>query len=123
LAGPGSVRGCRRARRTIAGEADGWAKYAGANDTLWAEKRRQAWMEDELGLFVLCWTCSEPRWAADDVADRWFRLADRRRLEPWRPPDGLRVVEGAAAKTRVSHRGIGEVVAQTVLQTQRGPSN
>ena len=77
----------------IAGEADGRGKYADAGDTLWAEKRRQEWMEDQLGLLVLRWTWSELRWAADEVADRWFRLADRRLIEPWRPPDGLTVDE------------------------------
>jgi hypothetical protein len=74
----------------IVGEADGRGKYDEPDQTtLWAEKRRQEWMETELGLLVLRWTTPEVRWTPHELAHRWFRLAERRRAEPWSPPTGL----------------------------------
>lgn len=74
----------------IVGEADGRGKYEKPDGyTLWAEKHRQEWMENELGLFVLRWTTPEVRWTPDALAQRWFRLAERRLTEPWSPPPGL----------------------------------
>ncbi len=86
----------------IAGEADGRLKYdetleppavpAQASGALYAEKRRQEWLETVAGLHVVRWSDAEVRHDADGLMDRWRRRAQQRRREPWRPPPGLVVL-------------------------------
>ncbi|MEO8107274.1 MAG: hypothetical protein ABI720_08135 [Actinomycetes bacterium] len=80
----------------VAGEADGEGKYGkrpGEEETLWAEKLRQEWFEEELGLYVVRYVDREIRLAPQRVADRLQRKVDRRRRDPWEPPPGLEVFQ------------------------------
>jgi hypothetical protein len=79
----------------IAAEADGRGKYDDDPDALWREKRRQEWMESELGLLVLRFNYAEVRTDPAGLASRWFRLAERRATEQWVWPAGLYVKERA----------------------------
>jgi hypothetical protein len=66
-------------------EVDGRGKYD-RPDVLWQEKRRQDWMESELGLIVLRMTHDEIVGDPRDCARRW-RAAERRRINsPWQRP-------------------------------------
>ena len=80
----------------IAGEADGRGKYnlpTSSHDTLWAEKLRQEWFEDALGLSVVRYVEREVRLAPHAVAARWERRAAQRLSKPWMPPVGLEVFQ------------------------------
>ena len=80
----------------IAGEADGRGKYnlpISSHDTLWAEKLRQEWFEDALGLSVVRYVEREVRLAPHAVAARWERRAAQRLSKPWMPPVGLEVFQ------------------------------
>jgi hypothetical protein len=76
----------------IVGEADGRIKYEGelaVGDTLWQEKVRQEWLENEVGAFVVRWTGVEMRSRPLQVVRRWERAVARRRQLAWQPPDDL----------------------------------
>lgn len=80
----------------VAGEADGRGKYndpASTDDTLWAEKLRQEWFEQTLGLFVVRYVEREVRLATGDIVARWHRRAEQRLAQPWAPPPGLEVFQ------------------------------
>jgi hypothetical protein len=88
----------------IVAEADGQGKYdkdAHTAQPLWSERLRQAWLEDELGLFVVRYIDREIRWEPRKVVDRWRRHLVARERQPWQPPAGLEIfqrpVEGSAA--------------------------
>jgi hypothetical protein len=69
-------------------EVDGRGKYDKA-DSLWREKRRQEWMESDLGLIVLRMTHDEIAGDPRGCAQRW-RAAQRRRADaPWQRPRSL----------------------------------
>lgn len=62
----------------VVGEADGRIKYQGqlvTGRTLWKEKLRQEWLENEAGFKVVRWTYQELRFSAQSVVDRWRRAA------------------------------------------------
>lgn len=78
----------------IVGEADGKPKYDREGrqvEPLWAERLRQGWLEDELGLLVVRWIDAEVRLAPEGLARRWRRLEGRRGGQLWVPPAGLEI--------------------------------
>lgn len=78
----------------LIGEADGRGKYgkqSWVEDPLWAERIRQQWFEDELGIEVFRWIDREMRQTPDAAAARWWRLAARPAVQLWTPPPGLEI--------------------------------
>lgn len=79
----------------LIGEADGALKYS--NDvgaqSLWQEKLRQEWFEDELGLAVFRYIDTEVRLTPDALFARWERKAARASTQLWRPPERLEVFQ------------------------------
>ena len=76
----------------IVGEADGRVKYQGelaVGDTLWQEKIRQDWLENDVGMLVVRWTSYEMRSRPLQVVRRWERAAARRQQIPWERPPNL----------------------------------
>jgi hypothetical protein len=91
----------------IVAEADGRGKYgddAFSDQPLWAERLRQAWMEDELGLFVVRYVDREIRREPEAVVARWRHKLAARQHQPWQPPEGLEIfqrpVNGSLAPIR-----------------------
>ncbi len=81
---------------TLAGEADGALKYSSDQATtraLWAEKLRQEWFEDELGISVFRYVDAEVRLAPERLARRFVRKRRRRRSTVWTPPRSLEVFQ------------------------------
>jgi hypothetical protein len=69
-------------------EVDGRGKYD-EPDALWREKRRQEWMESDLGLIVLRMTHAEIVGDPRDCSRRWRAAQQRRIGDPWRRPPAL----------------------------------
>lgn len=94
----------------IVGEADGRLKYEEGPQSgprsedrtgaLYAEKRRQEWLETVAGLHVVRWSDAEVRYDADGLMHRWRMRVQQREREPWCPPPGL-VVLGRERDGRV----------------------
>lgn len=74
----------------IAVEVDGRGKYD-EPEVLWREKRRQEWMEFELGLIVLRFTYAEIAGDPRECSRRWRAAQARRGVMPWERPPGLEV--------------------------------
>lgn len=74
----------------IAVEVDGRGKYD-EPEVLWREKRRQEWMESELGLIVLRFTNAEIGGDPRECSRRWRAAQARRGVMPWERPPGLEV--------------------------------
>lgn len=74
----------------IAVEVDGRGKYD-EPESLWREKRRQEWMESELGLIVLRFTNAEIVGDPRECSRRWRKAEARRGVMPWERPSGLEV--------------------------------
>ena len=64
----------------LVGEADSAVKYRGYfnSRSLWAEKRRQDWFEDVLGLPVFRFVDSEVRLTPEAFLERWTRKPNER---------------------------------------------
>jgi hypothetical protein len=80
----------------LAAEADGALKYSSDQATgnaLWAEKLRQEWLEDELGISVFRYVDAEVRLAPDRLARRFVRKKQRRDSTLWTPPPSLEVFQ------------------------------
>lgn len=78
----------------LIGEADGRGKYDDEEtdpQTLWAEKLRQQWFEDELGMGAFRWIDKEMARTPDEAAARWRRIASRPAVRLWVPPPGLEI--------------------------------
>lgn len=80
----------------IAGEADGRGKHDGPTapaDSVWTEKLRQEWLEEELGILVVRYIDREIRSTPDEVAARWRRKEAKRAHQLWVPPTGLEIFQ------------------------------
>ena len=74
----------------VVGEADGRGKYGDDERAVWAEKRRQEWLEQQ-GLVVVRWIWQELVNDLDGVARRWHDAVQRQRSRGFSWPAGLRL--------------------------------
>ena len=80
----------------IAGEADGALKYDQeefGTRVLWEEKRRQEWLEEEVGIRMLRFIDEEVRLAPADLYRRFVRKAEGRGATLWVPPAELEIFQ------------------------------
>jgi hypothetical protein len=80
----------------LAGEADGALKYSSDKRgmrSLWQEKRRQEWFEDELGLVMFRYIDVEVRQTPEALYERFVRRATNAGSALWVPPEGLQIIK------------------------------
>lgn len=79
----------------LVGEADGALKYSAdiGGTSLWQEKLRQEWLEDQLGLTVIRYLDKEVRLAPGELFTRWQVKAAKASQQVWTPPPALEVFQ------------------------------